>query len=96
MRTHRPLGRWPHVSKRLFLRRLRIGVLATLVAVPVVAAAFAFWAAGDPPTGNGGSPFDHWREGLEAALIATAIFWALAATAFGIIRWIRTGEAPSA
>ena len=96
MRTHKPIGRWPHVSKRVFLRRVRIALLATLVAVPIVAAAFAFWAASAPPLGNGGTVFGHWREGFETALIAAAIFWVLAGTLFCIIRWIKTGEAPSA
>lgn len=94
MRTHKPIGNWPYVSRRVFLRRAAAALIATLIAVPFVTLGFAFWAASPPPAGNGGALTDHLGEAFRAALIAAAAFWAVAGALFGIVRWIVTGQSP--
>ena len=94
MRTHRPIGKWPHVPVAVFRRRVRRAFLLSLVAIPVLAVGFAFVAAADPPLGNGGGPLDHWLEALEAAALVAMIAWAIAIILFGFARWIMTGEPP--
>jgi hypothetical protein len=96
LRTHKPIGKWPRASRAVVLRRLRIGLIVTLAAIPLLALGFAFWAASPPPNGNGGTLFDHAGEALVVAVLTAVITWAVALTAFGILRWIMTGEAPSA
>jgi multisubunit Na+/H+ antiporter MnhC subunit len=96
LRTHKPIGKWPHASRAVVFRRLRVGLIVTLAAIPLLALGFAFWAASPPPAGNGGMLLDHAGEALLVALLAAAIVWSVALTAFGVLRWIKTGEAPSA
>ena len=96
LRTHKPIGKWPHASRAVVLRRLRVGMIITLAAIPLLALGFAFWAASQPPAGTGGTLRDHAGEALLVAVLVAAIAWAIALTAFGILRWIMTGEAPSA
>lgn len=94
MRTHRPIGKWPRVPLRTFQRRVGRAFILTVLAIPVLAIGFGFWAASDPPLGNGGTPFDHWPETLEAAALVALAAWAVFIILFGIARWIMTGEAP--
>lgn len=94
MRTHKPIGKWPHVPLGTFRRRLRTAFLLTLVLIPLVAIGFAFIAAADPPLGNGGTPLDHLVEALEAAALTALASWALFIIVFGFARWIMTGEPP--
>jgi hypothetical protein len=94
MRTHRPIGKWPHVPLRTFQRRFWRALIVTLVLIPILAFGFSFIAASDPPLGNGGMPLDHWREALEAAALVALVGWVLFIILFGIARWIMTGEAP--
>ena len=94
MRTHKPIGYWPHVPLRTFQRRVRKAFLITLGLIPPTAVGFSFWAASDPPLGNGGAPWDHWQDALFAAAMVAVIGWVFFIILFGMARWIMTGEAP--
>jgi len=94
MRTHKPLGKWPHVPLGTFRRRVRNAFLLTLILIPPLAIGFAFIAAADPPLGNGGTPLDHWLVALEVAALVALFAWVLFIIIFGVARWIMTGEPP--
>lgn len=94
MRTHKPIGKWPHAPLRAFRRRVWKTFLLTLVLIPLVAIGFAFIAAADPPLGNGGAPLDHWLVALEAAALVAVSGWVFFIIIFGLARWIMTGEPP--
>ena len=94
MRTHRPIGQWPHVPLGTFRRRVRRAFLWTLVLIPILAVGLAFVAAADPPLGEGGGPLDHWLAALEAAALLALAGWAIAIILFGLARWLMTGEPP--
>jgi hypothetical protein len=96
LRTHRPIGKWPHTPKAVVRRRLGLALELTMVAIPLVAVGFAYWASSPPPWGNGGTMAEHALEALKTAAILAACAWAVSLTLFGIVRWIMTGEAPSA
>lgn len=93
-RTHRPIGDWPHVPLRTFQRRVGKAFLITLGLIPLLAIGFSFWAASDPPLGNGGAPWDHWQAALFAAAMVALVAWVLFVILFGIARWIMTGQGP--
>jgi uncharacterized membrane protein len=96
LRTHKLIGKWPRASRVVVLRRLRIGLILTLAAIPLVALGFANWAASEPPAGSGGTLIDHAGDALLAAVLAALIVWTVVLTLLGILRWIMTGEAPNA